>query len=1341
MAAENFKVKKGLEVGTGITANSDGVNVTGIITATQFKGDGSGLTGVVGSGSGVVVKDEGSAVGTAGTINFVGSGVAATLSAGTATVTVNAGGLDNVVEDTTPELGGNLNLNSKFVTGSGGINVTGVVTATTLKGAIEATTASFSGAIDANGDLDVDGQTEVDDLNVAGVSTFTTAIVNTGIEPDTDNGAYLGTNAKSWSSLFVDNIGIDGNVIQALSGNLDLNSGSGSVVLKHGGNQKLTTTINGIEVPDLNVTGVGTVGRLDTSGVTLGTNSTTFAAKFADNAVANFGTDNDLKISHNDSDANIVNSKGSLRLQNNTFIVLEEIDGTNMLRCDGGGAVNLYFNGGSPKLVTDQAGVKITGVCTATSFSGSGTGLTSIPSAQLTGALPALDGSALTGVTGSGSGIIVRHDGNVVGTASSINFSTNLDVSAISAGIVTVTASGSSGVSLSGSTNNTVATVTGANALIGEANLTFDGNTLAIADGGGGNNKLQIDGTSPFIQFREGTTNKAYVQWSSGGNYLQLGNEEAGEVLRIGDGESGLIWRVGTNNRTVWTSGNDGASSGLDADLLDGQEGSYYTNATNLASGTIPNGRFPATLPATSGVNLTALNASEITSGTLPIARIADDAVTFAKMQNVGTGVFIGRNDGGTGDIETLTAAEARTLLNVADGATAGITTAPSNIVATWNVVNQSASAYRFTGPGQDGSSNNPDIYLVRGNKYRFALNASGHPFQIRVSNGGSAYNDGVTNNGAQTGNVEFYVQNDAPASLVYQCTSHGGMVGNIYITGHQLTNGADNRVVTATSAYGMTGESGLTYNGSFLGVTGDIAVSTTNRVYFGNSDVAWVKGVHGSSGYLELGVNTAHVRLTRDGNVGIGTDNPASQFNLKLASRTTGFRITDSNSTADCLRAGAQPDGDGMLQLRTTSGSGPVLFDASGVSYITGGDLVVGGTAVGNTGSFGVQSSGAFRSILAASNASDTLLGAISGVSNGFQINIDSSNNQIYTFHNGSQVALRITSGGDILIADTTNSVYNDTSGGGINLKANGQIVTKKQATSAADPLVWLNDTGQTTNKFIVFAQDGTEKANIGLAGNNLSLTVNGSERIRTTAAGFTKIGFINNVNPTEPLNVVASAVNQDIARFTGANRDRGLLISTAANGGVNDCDVIYDAVSTASNGKHTFKTDGTTRLHIDENGYLIKAAGRAAAFNVKGSNMARNNAGGYICTFDDDSSTGCFDSGGNFNTSTYKFIAPVAGLYYFFTNLRLDSYSTGYIRTAFLSTTHGTSSSFYNIPETGHVITYPTNSSGIMQISTSTIMNLAKDDEVYVWQDPQNDTSYTVYLSESSFGGYLIG
>jgi len=45
-------------------------------------------------------------------------------------------------------------------------------------------------------------------------------------------------------------------------------------------------------------------------------------------------------------------------------------------------------------------------------------------------------------------------------------------------------------------------------------------------------------------------------------------------------------------------------------------------NATNLGSGTVPDARFPATLPAASGVNLTALNATNLGSGTVPSARL-----------------------------------------------------------------------------------------------------------------------------------------------------------------------------------------------------------------------------------------------------------------------------------------------------------------------------------------------------------------------------------------------------------------------------------------------------------------------------------------------------------------------------------------------------------------------------------------------------------------------------------------------------------------------------------------------------------------------------------------------
>ena len=38
------------------------------------------------------------------------------------------------------------------------------------------------------------------------------------------------------------------------------------------------------------------------------------------------------------------------------------------------------------------------------------------------------------------------------------------------------------------------------------------------------------------------------------------------------------------NGGTVWTSANDGSGSGLDADKLDGQEGSHYLNYNNLSN-------------------------------------------------------------------------------------------------------------------------------------------------------------------------------------------------------------------------------------------------------------------------------------------------------------------------------------------------------------------------------------------------------------------------------------------------------------------------------------------------------------------------------------------------------------------------------------------------------------------------------------------------------------------------------------------------------------------------------------------------------------------------------------
>ena len=71
---------------------------SGIVTASEFAGDGSALTGVIGIGSGFVVQDSGSAVGTAATVNFADF-LSVQFSTGIATV-VGSAGTENIRTNT-----------------------------------------------------------------------------------------------------------------------------------------------------------------------------------------------------------------------------------------------------------------------------------------------------------------------------------------------------------------------------------------------------------------------------------------------------------------------------------------------------------------------------------------------------------------------------------------------------------------------------------------------------------------------------------------------------------------------------------------------------------------------------------------------------------------------------------------------------------------------------------------------------------------------------------------------------------------------------------------------------------------------------------------------------------------------------------------------------------------------------------------------------------------------------------------------------------------------------------------------------------------------------------------
>ena len=145
-----------LDLNTKTINGTGGINITGVATATKFVGDGSGLTGVTASGSGVIVKDGGTLVGTAQTIDFGANLSLTPVSAGIVTVTASGGGSGI----TTAEVRANT------------LVVSGVST--------------FTGNVDANGDLDVDGHTNLDNVNIAGVTTFATTV---NLNTSSDSGA------------------------------------------------------------------------------------------------------------------------------------------------------------------------------------------------------------------------------------------------------------------------------------------------------------------------------------------------------------------------------------------------------------------------------------------------------------------------------------------------------------------------------------------------------------------------------------------------------------------------------------------------------------------------------------------------------------------------------------------------------------------------------------------------------------------------------------------------------------------------------------------------------------------------------------------------------------------------------------------------------------------------------------------------------------------------------------------------------------------------------------------------------------------------------------------------
>jgi alpha-tubulin suppressor-like RCC1 family protein len=153
----------------------------------------------------------------------------------------------------------------------------------------------------------------------------------------------------------------------------------------------------------------------------------------------------------------------------------------------------------------------------------------------------------------------------------------------------------------------------------------------------------------------------------------------------------------------------------------------------------------------------------------------------------------------------------------------------PDNKTFSINVTSPAGGNYTLSGTDRSGTvsgSSDPAVTVEIGDTLNFVVDASGHPFYIRVSDGGANVSTpAATNQGATDGTVSW-TPNTA-GTYYYQCGNHAGMLGTI--------------TVTSTTTIDLSSGNCITFN-----------TSSSTTVSFANTseamDVTIIKGT-GSGG------------------------------------------------------------------------------------------------------------------------------------------------------------------------------------------------------------------------------------------------------------------------------------------------------------------------------------------------------------------------------------------------------------------------------------------------------------------------------------------------------------
>lgn len=732
-------------------------------------------------------------------INIVGS-------AGTPTISspnnINLNG-NNVAISTDLQVGRN-------------VSVVGVVTASQLYGGgANITGISTSNITDYGVGLGGGGGGSIAGINTAGTSYFSIIDLSSKILSDTFSVRDAG---DSVTKMFFGD------------------SGTGHAVrLYNSGSEKFTTATNGIFVQGTigsnggaNITGVVTATSFigDGSGLTnlpgggggtqagIDTVGTSFFNTLHATGTIDIGTSNaGVAVTHMSIDSADVsgtirnriqsgagNTNAVLDIQTKEFLVTDPYAGKGALIAADSSGTKLYKDD-SLKLQTIGTGVTVTGTMYATAFSGDGSQLTGVPISGNTGSFVRVDSQELvvSGLStfqgnvylgdndilniGDTNDLQIYHNGtnNVfqdngpgglyfrsndmvfvsTGSTNLARFTEGAEVDLYYNGLQKFNTTGY-GVTVIGTLESQGLNLTGFTTTSDDIHINQDGSTLRIGASSQGDIRIYHTGSESVYYDNYGRTRYAGGKWE----WTNIANnQQAAEI----DQTYGVKLNYSGTRRFMTTNDGVHIAGIMTATSVSIGASNAEPNLTITSDGT---DTFIKELNSTGELTISTNQLKIENPSFETLARFNENADVklyydnAEKFATTGSGVNIS-------GIATATSFQGNSTTG--DGSDRGFTTK-------YYITSNGASSYRFAGPGVLNTTDDPTLYFHRGFTYILENSTgSGHPFELRVSAGGAAYNPGgnfLTGsiNGTQVLTVPF----DAPSSIVYQCTLHGGMVGTI---------------------------------------------------------------------------------------------------------------------------------------------------------------------------------------------------------------------------------------------------------------------------------------------------------------------------------------------------------------------------------------------------------------------------------------------------------------------------------------------------------------------------------------------------------------------------------